>query len=383
MITKCNLRAIATLIGCTIGAGILGIPYVVSKSGFTLGLISIIFIGLVVLVINLYMGEITLRTKENHQLPGYAEKYLGKKGKKTLFFTMLFGSYGGLIAYIVGSGIALSNILLFIGPFYSSLIYFAFMSLLIYFGLRVVEDSEVVLGLIMVSIATIIITFSIASSFFSFSNLAYYEISKFILPYGVILFAFLGAVSVPAMKEILERERKNLKKSIVAGTLGSMAIYAIFSLAVIGVSGRNTTDVATVGLGNILGPNIILFGNLFALFTMSTSFLVIGLAMKEMYYYDFGINKNISWILACFIPLVLFLLGINNFIAIIAVVGAIAGGIQSIVIILMHRNAKKMGNKNPEYSFKSFLPLNIILIGLFIVGIIVEILKTFGIIKFN
>ena len=33
------------------------------------------------MVLNLYVGEITLRTKGNHQLPGYAKRYLGKTGR--------------------------------------------------------------------------------------------------------------------------------------------------------------------------------------------------------------------------------------------------------------------------------------------------------------
>lgn len=64
-----------------IGAGILGIPYVVAKAGFLTGLLDLIIIGLAVLVLNLYVGEIMLRTKEDHQLTGYAEKYL-ENGEK-------------------------------------------------------------------------------------------------------------------------------------------------------------------------------------------------------------------------------------------------------------------------------------------------------------
>ena len=382
MLSKCSLRAIATLVGCTIGAGILGIPYVVAKSGFLIGLIDIILIGLAVLVINLYVGEISLRTKENHQLPGYAERYLGMKGKRVLLITMIFASYGALIAYIIGSGVALSSIFSFLSPLHFSLIYFAFMSLLIYFGLRTVEDSEVVLGLIMLAIAITIITFSFSTGFNN-TNLTYFDTAKFILPYGVILFAFLGAVSVPEMKEILCKERRNLKKSIIIGTVTSMTIYILFALAVVGVTGKSTTEIATVGLGQFLGLKMILFGNIFALFTMSTSFLVIGLAMKEMYQYDCKLNKNVAWILACFIPLILFLIGINSFIATLAIVGAIAGGTESILIILMHRNAKKYGNRKPEFSFKNILPLNIILIVIFVLGIIFEVLRTTRIISFN
>ena len=382
MLSKSSLRAIATLIGCTIGAGILGIPFVISKSGFLIGMIDIILIGLAILVLNLYVGEITLRTKGNHQLPGYAQRYLGKTGKKILMFTMVFAIYGALVAYMIGSGKVLSSIFGFFNPFYFSLIYLVLMFILIYFGLRAIGNSELILGMIMLAIAVVIIGFSISSSSFQTSNLAYYDITKAILPYGVILFAFLGSVAVPEMKEILTKERKLLKKSIIIGTLSSLVIYVLFALAIVGVTGINTTDVATLGLGNVLGLKMILFGNIFALFTMSTSFLVLGLALKEMFHFDYKLNKRISWVITCIIPLGLFLGGVKNFIVTLAVVGAVAGGIQSILIILMHRNARKYGNRKPEFSFKNFLPLNITLILLFVFGIIFEILRTAGIIRF-
>ncbi len=383
MLSKCSLRAIATLIGCTIGAGILGIPYVVAKSGFLIGMIDIILIGLVILVLNLYVGEIALRTKGNHQLPGYAKRYLGKTGKRILMFTMVFGNYGALVAYMIGSGKALSSIFGFLSPLYFSLIYIALMSILIYFGIRVIGNSELALGMIMLIIVTFIIGFSISSSYFNPQNLAVYDITKAILPYGVILFAFLGSVAVPEMKEILTKERRYLKKSIIIATLASLVVYVLFALAVVGITGKNTTDVATLGLGDVLGLNMILFGNLFALFTMSTSFLVLGLALKEMFHFDYKLNKKFSWLMTCIIPVVLFLAGVKNFIVTLAVVGAVTGGIQSILIILMHRNAKKCGNRKPEFSFRNFLPLNIVLMLLFVFGIIFEIVRIAGIIKFS
>ena len=37
--------AVATLVGATIGAGVLGIPFVVAKAGMAVGLLNIIIIG--------------------------------------------------------------------------------------------------------------------------------------------------------------------------------------------------------------------------------------------------------------------------------------------------------------------------------------------------
>jgi tyrosine-specific transport protein len=104
------LEAIATLIGVTVGAGIMGIPYVISKSGLMIGAAHILVIGFLMLFVNLFLTEIVLRTKGSHQLTGYAEKYLGRAGKWIMACTMVIGVYGALIAYLIGGGSALSSI---------------------------------------------------------------------------------------------------------------------------------------------------------------------------------------------------------------------------------------------------------------------------------
>ena len=75
------LTATSSIAGTCIGAGFLGIPYVAAKSGFLIASAYLIIFSVIILLINLYLGEIILRTKGNHQLTGYAQKYLGKKGK--------------------------------------------------------------------------------------------------------------------------------------------------------------------------------------------------------------------------------------------------------------------------------------------------------------
>ena len=50
----------ALLIGTIVGAGILGIPFVVAKVGLTIGLAYIVGIGILFLLLNLMMGEMGL-----------------------------------------------------------------------------------------------------------------------------------------------------------------------------------------------------------------------------------------------------------------------------------------------------------------------------------
>ena len=62
--------AVATMIGTIIGAGVLGIPYVIAKAGFVTGIIVIVGLGLLMMLMFLYFGEVVLRTKGKHQMTG-------------------------------------------------------------------------------------------------------------------------------------------------------------------------------------------------------------------------------------------------------------------------------------------------------------------------
>jgi amino acid permease len=369
-------EAIATLIGTTIGAGILGIPYVVSKSGFLIGLAHILLIGTIIIILNLYLGEITLRTKKAHQLCGLANKYIGSIGGKIMAAMMMLGIYGAMIAYMIGVGDALNTIFPNVSSVLFSICFFVIVAAAIYIGLDAIERSELFMSAIVVLLAGIIIAVSVFSGKFSLSNLSEIHTGSFFVPFGVVLFAFLGITAVPEMREEIGKQTKKLKKAIIIGGLVPLAIYALFAFAVVGISDGSVGEVATLHLGQMLGRGVGIFANLFAVFAMSMAFLALGLALKEMYCYDYRIRKTSAWILTCAIPLAAFLLaaliGINSFIAVLSIVGVFSGGIQGILIALMHRNAKSKGDRKPEYSLHDSKALSYIIMGIFAIGIICE-----------
>lgn len=362
-------EAISLLVGCTIGAGVLAIPYVIAQAGFLTGLLVLIVLGTGILLINLYFGEVMLRTKGEHQLPGYARIYLGKYGWFLNLIGMTIGVYGALVAYIIGEGLSLQAI--FGG---SELIYsigfFLVASFLVLKGIKTIASSELFLSSITLGVILVIVLISLG--YFKLENLTGFSVSKIFLPYGVILFAYLGTVSIPEIKETLIKNKKQIKKSIILGTLIPIVTYLIFAIAVIGVTGINTTEVATIGLGNIV-PMMIILGNLFAVFAMLTSFLCLALALEQVFDYDFKLSKIKSWLLSCLVPFLLFLFvrGYAGFAKVLTYTGAFAGGLEGILVVLMFWAAKKNGKRIPEYEIKKYNILNITLIGLFLLGIII------------
>ncbi len=360
--------AVAVLVGTTIGAGFLGLPYVFAKSGFLIGLAYLIIITFFILLIKLYTGEIILRTNGNHQLAGYAKKYLGRTGGILMFFAMIFGIYSALVAYLIGEGKSLSYV--FLGDikyyFYFSILFWIIMSALAYIGLKALKKYEKIAMIIILSFVCLIFVFFVKS--INIDNLSYINSENFFLPFGVVLFSYLAFSAMPEVRRVLSKQENLMKKTVFLGVLIPFLFYLIFAFVVVGNFGLQVPEIATLALGR--------FFSLLGVFTMFTAFFTLTLSIRDMFRFDFGLGRFRGWLLAVFIPLILFLIiyffNIAGFVQIISISGVISGGLTGILIVLMAIKAKKIGKRKPEYSIKLPLILAILLILFFIAGLIFE-----------
>ncbi len=347
------LFALATMVGTVVGVGIFGIPFALSQSGFFVGVFYLVFIGLFVLFIHLAYLEIILRTNESHRLVGYASKYLGRGAKKLATLVVLVEYYGSLLAYVIIGGEFLGLIFsrwLNLPDFFWSLLFFALGAAAIFLGLKTVARSEFFMTALLLFVMGLL-AFK-GGSGVALENLLTFDASKFFLPYGIILFSLAGSVAVPEVRQIMIGEERKIKKAVVWGTIIPAVIYFVFAWVVLGVSGAETSREAIKGLIPFLGPEVILIGAVFGILAIFTSFTVLGLNLKRVYQLDWRLKKNISFLLACAVPLVLFLAGLKNFILIIGFLGVVAGGLDSILTVLIYLRAKKQGDRRPEFSLK-------------------------------
>lgn len=376
MFQKNFIFALAVLTGTIIGAGIFGIPYVISKSGIIPGFFYLLFLGGIVLLIHLFFGEIVLRTKEKLRLPGFAQKYLGNWGKGLATFSDVFGITGALLAFIIigGDFLRIVSLLLFpalveLFPLYFNLFFWGILSFFVFRGIRLIAKAELLMNIALFSV--IFLVFVVALPEINFQNFVLINTNYIFLPYGVILFSLIGWVAIPEIKEILrDKEKKDLKKIIIFASIIIVGLYSFFFLAIVGVSGEKTSPEAFQGLLPFLGPQIITLGALFGILAVATSFLVLGNYLKNTLVYDFRIPKQVSAFFVCGLPLILFLIGFRNFIEVIGFVGTIVGAISGIIIILIFRKIKKLGNRSPEYGFKIPSILLYFLMGILAIGAI-------------
>jgi len=207
------------------------------------------------------------------------------------------------------------------------------------------------------------------------TNLFFMGKGNFILPYGVILFAYTGAVAVPVMRRQLKGNEKIFPKSIIFASVIVFVIYLLFTVMVIGVTGQGTTEIATIGLGEAIGPKMFLIGNLLAFFTMGTSFLTLGLGFRDLFRFDYKMPALVAWLIVVVVPLTVFILGARDFIKIIGLIGAVLSGTQTIIIVLTYWKARQNGWRKPEFSLGPMKLAGSLIILIFSLGVVFSLIN--------
>jgi len=357
MVDKKLVAGTFTLMGTMIGAGILALPYAFSKAGFLAGLFWLIILGIIMLFVHLYLGEVILRTNGFHQLTGYAEKYLGNAGKKLMIFAMIFGVYSALIAYLIGEGQSFS--FLFFGSekyvLAFGILFWFCMTLFLRGGMKGLK--KVASWGVFAVVCIIIGLFVWFAPQIETSNLYKFNTNLFFLPFGIVLFALLGFTSIPEVGKIMQYSKKNLKMALILGSIIPIIIYLLFTLTFVGVLGENIKEVATLSLQKPIA--------FLGIFTMLTAYFVLSFSLKDMLAIDLRMRKKKVFILVSVTPLVLFLLisyfKFLDFGSVLSLGGIVSGAITGILILLMNYRAKKWSEREPEY----WMPLNWLIILIF------------------
>ena len=371
------LKAVSVFVGTIIGAGIFGVPYIINQSGVVPGFFYFLILGGVILLIHLFFGEAFLRTKEPCRLPGLAQKYLGGWGKVLVMASVFTGLVGALLAYLILSSDFLRILFspyLNLSAIQLAVVFWAAMSYLIFRGIKLIALIELLTNIVFFLTSAVILFFCLPR--FDFQNLAVFDLSSAFLPFGVVLFSLIGWSAIPEIIDFLksQRESKKIRKTMVLTTAVVVPFYLIFTLAILGVVGKGISQDTLSSLAPFVGPKIIFLAVLAALVTLADSILVLGLHLKNTFIYDLKLSNKSATVVACGLPLLLFLVGFRDFIGTLGFVGTVVGVVEGVAIILIFKKAKKSGNRTPEYSLKIPSLLLYLLIVILVLGAISQFL---------
>src|SRR3989344_4719176 len=320
------LGGIFMLAGMIIGAGMFAIPFSFAHAGFWLGTAELVFLGIAVVLVHLSYTNVVIGTPEMHRLPGYAGLYLGSWARVLASGSMIISAIGTLLVYLLlgsrfaGEAMRIGGLVSFSSgtqslDLFIILVIMVLGAALTHFPIR----GEAIINGILTAFLIGFIGFLVYLLFPSIhpSAIGGWEWENGFVPYGILLFALWGGVVLPII------------------------VYFLFSLAVVGVSGDLTSQEALAGLVGSVKEEVILLGALIGFLAVFTSLIALQKTFQAMLELDLGVGRLVAWAGASIVPFLLYLFGFTDFIAVIVIVGAVAIGIDVLLILALHYAMKK------------------------------------------
>lgn len=349
-------EAVAIIIGANIGAGSLSLAYASKKAGWPVLLVWLIIAGVFTTISMLYVAETTMRTKVPLQLSGLAERYVGKLGSWLMFLSVAINTIGCLIAYMSGSGRILSAFL-GVPNQVGSIIFFIPAVIVVWFGLKVTGVAEKVITYGMLALVSILILATFLSGKAEMANVAWTNWTYAVPIFNVAIFCYIAQYAVPELARGLSHQPDKLAPAISLGMFLTFLFLALMPLAVLALTGvEKVSEVATVAWGEALGQWAFFTANAFALCAMLTSYWAVAesfltnIVDKLKLRSEWDIKTRVI-ALACIVipPLYLAYSGLVSFVNAIYFAGAFGGAIMSIVPIMMLKESRKSGDREPEW----------------------------------
>lgn len=356
-VTKLTLyEAVAIIVGANVGSGILGLAYSSRLAGWPILVLWLAVAGLFTTFSMLYVAESALRTKKPLQLPGLAEKYVGKVGSVLIFISVCANSIGCMVAYTTGSGNILCT-LLGLPNWAGSLLFTVPCVLVVWFGLKATGLWEKFMSTGMVVLLGIIVIASFLSGKADVSRAVYANWNYAVPLLSSAIFCYIAQYAVPELARGMRHTPKKLPVAIILGMFITGVLLAVVPLAVLSLTGaEEVTQVATLAWGQALGTWALYTANIFALCAMMTSYWAVGGSMLTNIVDMFKLKdekdtKTRLIAIACTVlpPFILAYAGLVSFVDAIGWAGTFGGVIMSIVPVLMLNNARKKGDIEPEW----------------------------------
>lgn len=374
------LRSVGMMIGAIVGVGVFGLPYAFAQSGFALGLIELILVGGILVVMQLMFAEVAVQTPGHHRIVSYVEMYVGKFWSRVMLAALSFGVWGAMIAYMIVGGEFLR---ILFEPWFelNGLIYSlgiaGVASLMVFGGLKFASKIEVII----VSVLLFLFSFIILASLphVDVAHLGSVDVANWFTPYGVLLFSMAGIGIVPEIKDVLGKKHKQEIGRVIITAMSIIGVlYALFAFAVVGVSGPETAQTAFEGLVPVLGETFRIVATLLGAVTIVSIYMMLGIQLSNTFKYDFHMPHWLSWIITCGVPVLLFVIGVREFIDVIGFVGGVFVGIMGILIALTYWKMRRSQICKKHHCLNFPAPLTWFVILIFLLGIVTEVSSLFA-----
>jgi len=231
------LGAILIFSGTCIGAGMLALPLSTAAGGFYPSLEMFVLFWVAMIFSGLYIIEVNLWMSEDVNLITMARHTLGKFGLGVAWASYLLLMYAANSAYIAGGTPLINDTLYKVFGFrasYSllSIILSFLMGFIVYKGLKILDyiNRILMIGLIV--------------SYILFSGSHLFEVKSTLLNHGqfkyiisalpIIIASFTGHMVIPSLRKYLDNDYKSMIWTVLGGCTIPLILYIVWQLVTLG-----------------------------------------------------------------------------------------------------------------------------------------------------
>jgi tyrosine-specific transport protein len=334
-------RGARPLIGTVVGVGIFGLPYVFAQAGYVYGVVQLVLVAALALLTYFIFSDLLAISKGHVRFVAVVSNQLGPLGRAMATLAFFGTLWGAMLAYmIVGGQFAATVFRPLLGGqlFNYQMAFWIIASACIVGGALFVRRMQAILIPVFFVMIAALALYALPHMHVEYLNTL--DTSQMFAPFGALVFAFSGFSAVPECREALGRRKNLTRSSLVLATILVTVLYALFTFAIVGMTGAFTSVQAVDGLRFVAAPWLPVFVSIIGLCTVFTAFLSVGLALTNSLLYDFRGRFLSSWWLAVIVPLCLFLFGARDFINVIGTTGGLLGGLSGIVLVVAYERAR-------------------------------------------
>lgn len=275
--------------GTCIGGGMLALPVLTSLGGFLPSVVLYLVCWAFMVSTGLLFLEVCHWMEGESNILSMAEKTLGAPGKAAAWVVYLFLFYCLTVAYVVGCGNLVSQIVP-IPDWAGSLVFVLLFAPFVFGGTRWVGkiNSCLMIGLAFSFLAFVLLGFQFVRTELLLSR--DWSLSLLALPVAFTSFGYQGII--PTLHTYMNHEIKKTRLAILIGSFIPLAAYLIWQWLILGIvpvysegglldalqNGHNAVQPLKRYIEN---PAVYALGQFFAFFALTTSFFGVTLGLLD------------------------------------------------------------------------------------------------------
>lgn len=371
------IEATSIIVGHGVGAGILSVPYLASRTSWA----DILWILAAAYGVNLLLhfmiaelsmnngGAQFIKCFENELFTGRLKKFAVWLAFGLLGLSVVVNIAGFLTgaAAVFRSWFGLPDIV-------GMLIFYIIGAGVVFVGMKLVGICEKIAVVSMVGVVGVLFAATLLAGTSPLST-ARHGINNILALYSMTAFSLSAVMSAPQVVKGLGGSAKRVRGAIAAGTAVNAALILLITfMTLLGAGGAITEDGALVDLSSRLGGWVGVVGYVFTLLALATSFWANTLNLRDIVAEQTKLGLRMSWLLSSVPCLVIAMLGLASFVGFTRFAGIIQV-VTGLGIILAYARSRRRKGESPICGSFGTLPWRLIVIASTLISTVGSVLK--------